>query len=117
MSEILPCAVCGMDDVRVVPLVVQDEDQAVCPNCGLRASSAFGVPQATKNWNTLMRHIADGRAVEKLQKQAVSPDTVAEVTFFSDWVDYRDGRDGVNVSFNVDAPTLAEAVRKAQGDE
>lgn len=108
MSEILPCAVCGCDVSEVV--AIPNEGDFLVPyevphgdGCMMKAVAWMTVPQ----WNTLMKWIADGRAVEQVENLVLRKHTFTDGGFF--WgASRRLGREFL-------APTLAEAVRKAQG--
>lgn len=125
MSEaILPCAVCGGE------AKIQSEDMSnttghvylLCRICEIRShASLYRIPvdaqwtlargRAVENWNTLMKWIADGRAVEKLDTR----NTTARLTH-DGWTIHT-CKGFLNSIEEHHAPTLAEAVRKAQGDE
>lgn len=112
MSEaILPCAVCGE---KAVPVTVDPPfiDYISCRNkCVMQAVTDT---TTAERWNQLQRWIADGRAVE----QCENLENGVRAGYYAGgnaW--HVDEWDGVKVSTSKYAPTLAEAVRKAQGDE
>lgn len=111
MSEaILPCAVCGG---KAVPVTVDPPfiDYISCPNkCVMQVVTDT---TTAERWNQLQRWIADGRAVEWMQDNEMtamfSSLGVRSVDISSDFRH--------PCAHQYHAPTLAEAVRKAQGDE
>lgn len=119
MSEaILPCAVCGgkatgeecLDiDGRPYVYAVACRDMGCFGHSGVFQRRAEAIAQ----WNQLQRWIADGRAVEWLREKAWTG--VANVPDHDNpeqW-DVFDAMSGDSLG---NAPTLAEAVRKAQGE-